>query len=57
MHENSAQATRTADSLLPAALLAAGQEDLADDFYNEALADLQQLVAEFPATPRRRRPR
>ena len=50
VHDNSAQATRTADGLLPAALLAAGQEDLAGDYYREALADLQQLVAGFPAT-------
>jgi hypothetical protein len=50
VREHSAQATRTANSLLPSALLAAGQEDLADDYYQEALADLQQLVAAFPAT-------
>jgi hypothetical protein len=48
--EHSAQATRTADSLLPSALLAAGEEDLAHDYYREALAELQQLVTGFAAS-------
>jgi hypothetical protein len=48
--EHSAQATRTADSLFPAALLAAGEEDLAHDYYREALGELQQLVTGFPAS-------
>jgi tetratricopeptide (TPR) repeat protein len=48
--EHSAPATRTADSLFPSALLAAGVEDLAQDFYREALADLQQLVTDYPAS-------
>jgi hypothetical protein len=46
--ERSAQATRTADSLFPSALLAAGEEDLAHDAYAEALAALHQLVTTFP---------
>jgi hypothetical protein len=44
----SAQATRTADSLFPSALLAAGEEDLAHDAYLEALSALHQLVTAFP---------
>jgi hypothetical protein len=48
---HSAQATRTADSLFPSALLAAGEEDLAHDSYHEAVAALQQLVAGFPTSP------
>jgi hypothetical protein len=46
--DGSAQATRTADSLFPSALLAAGEEDLAHDAYLEALAALHQLVTTFP---------
>lgn len=49
--EHSTQATRTADSLFPPALLAAGEEDLAHYSYHEALAALQQLVAGFPTSP------
>ena len=48
VREGSAQASRTADSLFPSALLAAGEEDLAHDAYLEALAALHQLVATFP---------
>jgi tetratricopeptide (TPR) repeat protein len=44
----SVQATRTADSLFPSALLAAGEEDLAHDAYLESLSALQQLVTSFP---------
>ena len=50
VREHSAQATRTADSLFPSALLAAGEEDLARDFYSEATVELQQLVSGFPAS-------
>ncbi len=50
VREHSAQATRTADSLFPSALLAAGEEDLARDFYSEATVELQQLVTDFPAS-------
>ncbi len=49
--EASADASRTAMSLLPAALLAAGQQDLAHDSYQEAVQTLQQLVNSFPSTP------
>lgn len=48
--ENSAEATRTANSLLPSALLAAGEEDLVHDYYREALTELQQLVTGFPSS-------
>ena len=50
LQENSAQATRTAVSLLPATLLAAGEEDLTHDSYLEAAQTLQQLVAGFPGS-------
>lgn len=50
LKEASAEATRTAMNLLPAALLAAGQQDLAHDSYHEALQTLQQLVKSFPST-------
>jgi tetratricopeptide (TPR) repeat protein len=46
--EGSVPATRTADTLFPPALLAAGDEDLAHDAYLEALAALRQLVTAFP---------
>jgi hypothetical protein len=49
--EASVEATRTATNLLPAALLAAGQQDLAHDSYLEAVQTLQQLVNSFPSTP------
>jgi hypothetical protein len=49
--EASAAATTTAMNLLPAALLAAGQQDLAHDSYQEAVQTLQQLVSSFPSTP------
>jgi hypothetical protein len=48
--DGSAQATRTADSLFPSALLAAGEEDLAHDAYLEALSALHQLVTTFPSS-------
>jgi hypothetical protein len=51
LREHSVAATRTADSLFPSALLAAGEEDLANDSYHEAVAALQQLVAGFPTSP------
>jgi tetratricopeptide (TPR) repeat protein len=51
LREGSAEATRTAMNLLPAALLAAGQQALAHDSYQEALQTLQQLVSSFPSTP------
>jgi tetratricopeptide (TPR) repeat protein len=41
-------ATRTADSLYPEALLVAGQEEIAQLSFVEALADLQHLVTGFP---------
>jgi tetratricopeptide (TPR) repeat protein len=44
----SGQATRTADSIFPSALLAAGEEDLAHDAYQESLIALNQLVKNFP---------
>jgi hypothetical protein len=47
---DSAQATRTANNLLPAALLAAGQQDLAHESYDEAAQMLRQLVTTFPST-------
>ena len=50
MAEHSAQATRTAVSLLPSALLAAGEEDLVHDSYQEALAVLEQLVTTYPSS-------
>jgi hypothetical protein len=50
LKEDSAQAIRTAQSLLPAALLAAGEQDLAHDSYLEAVQTLQQLEAGFPGT-------
>jgi tetratricopeptide (TPR) repeat protein len=48
--ESSPQATETADSLFPSALLVAGQEAVAQQSYKEALADLLRLVAQFPGT-------
>ena len=48
--ENSPQATQAADSLLPSALLVAGQEAVAQQSYKEALVDLRRLVAQFPGT-------
>jgi len=48
--EGSAQATKTADSLYPSALLVAGQEEVAQQSYKEALVDLRRLVAQFPGT-------
>ena len=50
LKENSAQAIRTALSLLPATLLAAGEQDLTHDSYLEAAQTLQQLGAGFPGT-------
>lgn len=46
----SAQATKTANSLYPSALLIAGQEAVAQQSYKEALVDLRRLVARFPGT-------
>jgi tetratricopeptide (TPR) repeat protein len=40
-------ATTAADSLLPAALLVAGQEEMAQQSYKEALGTLQRLVTQF----------
>jgi tetratricopeptide (TPR) repeat protein len=48
--EGSAQATKTADSLFPSALLVAGQEEVAQQSYKEALVDLRRLMAQFPGT-------
>ncbi len=48
--EGSAAATKTAESLYPAALLIAGQEELAQLSDKEAVVDLQRLVAKFPGT-------
>lgn len=48
--ERSGQAARAANSLFPSALLAAGEEALAHDAYDEALADLKELVANFPSS-------
>jgi tetratricopeptide (TPR) repeat protein len=48
--ENSAQATRTANSLYPTALLAAGEQDLAQQSYSEAVISLQHLVTSFPTS-------
>jgi tetratricopeptide (TPR) repeat protein len=45
--EGSAQATQTADGLYPAALLIAGQDEMAEQSYKEALADLQRLVGQW----------
>jgi hypothetical protein len=50
LKEDSAQAIRTALRLLPATLLAAGEQDLAHDSYLEAVQTLQQLEAGFPGT-------
>jgi hypothetical protein len=49
--EHSAEATTSAVSLFPSALLAAGEEALAAGSYRETLADLEQLVTTFPASP------
>jgi tetratricopeptide (TPR) repeat protein len=46
----STQATKTADSLYPPALLVAGQEAVAQQSYKEALIDLRRLVVRFPGT-------
>ena len=48
--EGSAPATTTAASLYPAALLIAGQEEITQLSYKEAVVDLQRLVAKFPGT-------
>jgi tetratricopeptide (TPR) repeat protein len=48
--EGSAPASKTAASLYPAALLIAGQEEIAQLSYKEAVADLQRLVAKYPGT-------
>jgi tetratricopeptide (TPR) repeat protein len=48
--EGSAAANKTAASLYPAALLIAGQEELAQLSDKEAVVDLQRLVAKFPGT-------
>jgi hypothetical protein len=48
--ESSPQATQAADGLYPSALLAAGQEAVAQQSYKEALVDLRRLVAQFPGT-------
>jgi tetratricopeptide (TPR) repeat protein len=50
VREHSRQATRTALSLYPSALLAAGEEALADDSYREALNFLEQLVTTYPSS-------
>jgi hypothetical protein len=50
VRERSAQATRTADSLFPSALLAAGEQDLAHDAYLEARSAIDQLVTTFPSS-------
>ncbi len=50
LRDHSAQATRTAVSLYPSALLAAGEEALADDSYGEALVALAQVVDTFPGS-------
>ncbi|MFZ0181449.1 MAG: hypothetical protein WAL84_16510 [Candidatus Dormiibacterota bacterium] len=47
---HSPQASRTAVSLYPSALLAAGVEALADDSYVEALSTLDYLVSTFPGS-------
>ena len=49
LKEDSAQATRTAMSLLPTALFDAGEQALAHDSYHEALTALEDLVATFPS--------
>jgi hypothetical protein len=49
LKEGSAQATRTAMSLLPTALFDAGEQALAHDSYHEALTALERLVATFPS--------
>jgi tetratricopeptide (TPR) repeat protein len=49
--EHSAQATTSAVSLFPSALLAAGEEALAAHSYGEVRTDLEQLVTTFPASP------
>jgi tetratricopeptide (TPR) repeat protein len=48
--EGSAPATKAAASLYPAALLIAGQEEIAQLSFREAVADLQRLVAKYPGT-------
>jgi tetratricopeptide (TPR) repeat protein len=48
--EGSPQATQTAESLYPPALLVAGQEAVAQQSYKEALVYLRRLVAQFPGT-------
>jgi len=48
--EGSTAATATAASLYPAALLIAGQEEIAQRSYREAVVDLQRLVARYPGT-------
>jgi tetratricopeptide (TPR) repeat protein len=48
--EGSAVATRTAESLYPAALLIAGQGEITQRSYKEAVVALQRLVAKYPGT-------
>jgi tetratricopeptide (TPR) repeat protein len=48
--EGSVPASTTAASLYPAALLIAGQEEIAQLSYKEAVVDLARLVAKFPGT-------
>jgi hypothetical protein len=50
LREHSAQATRTAVSLYPSALLTAAEEALADDSYHEALVALEEVVDTFPGS-------
>lgn len=48
--EGSAQATKTADAMFPAALLIAGQDEMAEESDKEALTDLERLVKQFPGS-------
>jgi tetratricopeptide (TPR) repeat protein len=48
--EGSTQATKTADAMFPAALLIAGQDEMAEESDKEALTDLQRLVKQFPGS-------
>ena len=48
--EGSAEATKTAASLYPGALLIAGQEEMAQLSFKEAVVALQRLVAKYPGT-------
>ncbi len=47
----SAAATSTANSIYPEALLVAGQEDVAQQAFKEAVTTLQRLVTHFAGTP------